>query len=205
VATTPKGVPYPLGSDSPPDVPVWMQALATKLDSDFLTRTDADAAYVNVTGGDTITASAATVIPLVVRGAASQSANLLEARDGAGTVLARITPGGNVRLAENGAQRIIVGAADPGGAIAVTNHTAAAPGLVVRGAASQTANLAEFQNSAGTVLARIEATGRLFIDASATAPIALAGGFFSSTASTTVIGKIPIDIGGTVRFINIHS
>jgi hypothetical protein len=45
VATTPKGLPYPLPADSPPDVPAWMQSLATKLDSDFLTRTDANAAY----------------------------------------------------------------------------------------------------------------------------------------------------------------
>jgi hypothetical protein len=46
VATTPKGLPYPLPADSPPDVPAWMESLATKLDSDFLTRTDASAAYV---------------------------------------------------------------------------------------------------------------------------------------------------------------
>jgi hypothetical protein len=45
VATTPKGLPYPLPADSPPDVPAWMESLATKLDSDFLTRTDANAAY----------------------------------------------------------------------------------------------------------------------------------------------------------------
>ena len=34
-------------------------------------------------------------------------------------------------------------------------------GLIVRGAASQTANLQEWQDSAGTVLARIESTGKI--------------------------------------------
>jgi hypothetical protein len=36
---------------------------------------------------------------------------------------------------------------------------AAEPGLLVRGATSQTANLQEWQNSSGTVLARIDANG----------------------------------------------
>jgi hypothetical protein len=104
-------------------------------------------------GGDTIAASAATVIPLVVRGAASQSANLLEARDGAGALVASVNQGGALLL-NNGV-----------GAQAILAPTAAtAKGLVVRGAASQSANLAEFQNSAGTVLTRVGAGGEVVVE-----------------------------------------
>jgi hypothetical protein len=121
----------------------------------YLSGTEGDAAYVNVTGGDTITASAATVIPLVVRGAASQSANLLEARSAAETVLATVSPDGTIFTKG----RINNGPEGTAAMLSTITDAVDRKGLVVRGAASQTANLAEFQNSAGTVLGKMEAGG----------------------------------------------
>jgi hypothetical protein len=129
---------------------------------------DPHAVYVLKAGGSAITASAATVVPLVVRGAASQSANLLEARNDAGAVLARIAPSGGF-VAPSGS---IIGATNT----LLTTPSATTNVLVVRGAASQSANLAEFQNSAGTVLARFNNEGRLLV-----APDGTAAGTFAGT------------------------
>lgn len=54
-----------------------------------------------------------------------------------------------------------VGTALDLGQLAVVNTNAAQTGVVVRGAASQTADLQQWQGSAGTVLATLSATGRL--------------------------------------------
>jgi hypothetical protein len=50
--------------------------------------------YVKVTGGSTINASGAAVKPLVIRGAAGQTANLQEWQQSNGTVVAYIDPNG---------------------------------------------------------------------------------------------------------------
>lgn len=47
------------------------------------------------------------------------------------------------------------------GGSTITSGTASTKGLVVKGASSQSANLQEWQNSSGTVLASISATGGL--------------------------------------------
>ena len=59
----------------------------------------------------------------------------------------------------------------PGASLQVNAFSASTKGLIVRGAATATANLAEFQNSGGTVLASINASGLL----TATAGINLSG------------------------------
>lgn len=98
---------------------------------------------------------------LVVRGAASQTANLAEFQDSAGMVLTRVANNGNVVV---GTGTILFAPSDASANNAhalVTATNAAHRGLIVRGAASQSANLAEFQNDAGTVLARVGATGQI--------------------------------------------
>ena len=45
------------------------------------------------------------------------------------------------------------------GTVTINGFGAGAQGLIVKGAASQTANLTEWQNSSGTVLARVDAYG----------------------------------------------
>ena len=47
------------------------------------------------------------------------------------------------------------------GGSTITNATSATKGLVIKGAASQTANLQEWQNSSGTILAYVDAAGNL--------------------------------------------
>lgn len=112
--------------------------------------------FVKTAGGDTITASGAAVKPLVLKGAASQTANLQDWQNSAGTAMAFIETSGTFRT-EN---RISAGTKTHIGGILQSQATSAGEiGLVVRGAASQTANLAEFHNSAGTVLANIDNGG----------------------------------------------
>ena len=57
---------------------------------------------VRNTGGSTITASGATVVPLVLKGAASQTGNLLEVQNSSGTVLGRFTSTGTLVAAIDG-------------------------------------------------------------------------------------------------------
>jgi hypothetical protein len=56
---------------------------------------DTHTQYVKVAGGSTITASAAGVTGLIVQGASGQTANLMEWKNNAGTVMAKIDPAGN--------------------------------------------------------------------------------------------------------------
>ena len=63
---------------------------------------DADARYINLSAvaspANTITASGATVKPLVVKGASAQTANLFEAQNSAGTVAFAVRSGGAVLI-----------------------------------------------------------------------------------------------------------
>jgi hypothetical protein len=101
---------------------------------------------------------------IIIRGAASQTANLQEWQNSAGTVLARINAGGVIKSS------ILAGLTDgysliqfnyDTNGVGITTGAAAQKGLIIRGAASQTANLQEWQNSAGTVLASIASTGQI--------------------------------------------
>ena len=88
------------------------------------------------------------------------------------------------------AGRLGVGATLTSGAMAqVTNTAAADVGLVVRGAASQTANLFLLQNSASTTLSRFSSTGALIVDAGASGS-ALIGINGSVTGATTAWGML---------------
>jgi len=169
-----------------------------------------------------LSASAATAKPLVIQGAAAQTANLQEWQTSAGNVLASVSSGGNVIPARvltdvyqdlNGNAVAVSTGATPNRVIALGNATVAtisvtpkaggdirlagatkvnstgtagtveklrvntpttvddlantmlsasaatAKPLVIQGAAAQTANLQEWQNSAGTVLQSILASG----------------------------------------------
>lgn len=93
-------------------------------------------------------------VPLTVKAIASQTANLQEWQNSAGTVLASVNKNGegffSIKLSVQG---------DFGAALNVNPYTASQTGLIIRGYASQTANLQEWQNSSGTVLARVDSTG----------------------------------------------
>ena len=145
-----------------------LNELATALgnDANFATTTATSIGNkVSKAGGDTITSSTASTVPLVLKGAASQTANLQEWQDSAGNLLGRITSTGVTSF--YGGSNIFPGDVRAGtssyltAALSVSARIATESGLVVRGAVSQTANLTEWQNSAGTVLANVSPAGKI--------------------------------------------
>ena len=90
-----------------------------------------------------------TTIGAIIRGAASQTADLQQWQDSAGTVLTKVRASGALN----------VGGAVSGTTLGVLNIDPAWPALKVIGAASQTGNLQEWQNSAGIVLGSIASDG----------------------------------------------
>jgi hypothetical protein len=158
-----------------------------------------------------IVANATTTVGLVVRGIASQSANLQEWQDSAAVVRTQISPSGvltlrpvsyaanqsagieitdttnswstaKIRLVSDGSGNPRLGIFAPSVAIEnisvqsgsvgirtaaplailhVSTAGAASIGTIIQGAASQSANLQEWQNSSGTVLAKVDSAGSI--------------------------------------------
>jgi hypothetical protein len=103
-------------------------------------------------------------IGLIVRAAASQTANLQEWQNSAGTALTNIDSSGRINstigLYTSG--KVSVGGASWSGGSAMLNvwtTGTSTPGIIIRGVASQTANLQQWQNSSGTVLSAIDNAG----------------------------------------------
>ena len=129
---------------------------------------------VSKAGGDIITSSLSSVIPLVLKGTASQSADLQQWHNSAGTLMARVAFDGSFTAGGyNGATKFIV---DQFGTLSlgtnrnisgtptylfVQSQGATDIGAVIKGHASQTANLLEFQNSGGTAVTFFNASGGL--------------------------------------------
>lgn len=105
----------------------------------------------------------------VIKGAASQTADLQQWQDSAGTVLARITSNGILATTVTTYSPFYQGVNGSGGVISIANsqpvtitpQSASISVLVAKGAASQTADLQQWQNSSGAVLAEITASGSL--------------------------------------------
>lgn len=118
--------------------------------------------FVSLAGGSTILASGAAVIPLKIRAAAGQTANLFETQDSSGTTLSRVSSTGRVFApyfhVGSGGQSYLSGTVGDATAFFIANGPTA-PGLTVRTAAAHTGNLAEFQNSTGTVMASVDKDG----------------------------------------------
>lgn len=118
----------------------------------------------------------------VIRAATSQTADLTQWQNDAGTVVASISNIGALTVAGSvsagGEFRAgYAGYTDPATGVAASAKfrgnsasvgiiaspgTASNAGIVIRGLSSQTANLQEWQNSAGTVLASVNASGQIF-------------------------------------------
>jgi collagen type VII alpha len=94
----------------------------------------------------------------ILRGATSQTANLQEWQDSAGTIQSRVTAGGSIVSTQGFA---VLGGASISGTTASLFQSASAARIpvTIQGAASQTANLQEWQNSAGSVLAFVRNDG----------------------------------------------
>ena len=143
-----------------------LNELATALgnDANFATTTATSIGNkVSKAGGDIITSSAAGVVGLAIKGAASQTANLQEWLNSTGDLLGRFHPTAGL---------LISGVSNTGGGAApfmvfgqtnfsLYTNTASNKGLVIRAAAEQTANLLEFQNSSGTAVTFFNSSGGL--------------------------------------------
>jgi hypothetical protein len=138
-----------------------------------------------------VIAGAATTVGAVIRGAASQTANLQEWQNSAGTILGRVESGGKFYVGDlESFGSIGVGLTPYVGnfLFALSTGGASNKGILVRGAASQSANLQEWQNSAGTQLTVIDNAGFLKVGATAT------GGQVAITA--TAAGNRPLVLKG---------
>jgi len=160
-----------------------LNELATALgnDASFATTiTNSLAGKVSISGGSTITASGAGVIPVIAKGAASQTANLFETQDSSGTVQTRIAANGTLFATQVLVNRYVTDYNNVtpyldfnSNKLTVNARNASYVGLVVQGATSQTANLQEWQNSAGTVLTSVDSAGALKISPTAALGYAL--------------------------------
>ena len=111
---------------------------------------------VSKSGGDTITSSTASTVGLVIQGAASQTANLQQWKNSAGTTLGTFDKNGILTVIDFSA-----GAVNATWRVYATAGNSTVTPMVAMGAASQTANLQEWQNSAGSVLTAITSSGAL--------------------------------------------
>jgi hypothetical protein len=155
------------------------------------------------TSGIVMTNGNASAVVATVKGFTSQTANLQEWQNSSGTVLSRINASGNLTVPT------VVALWD---GQFYAGSPATRP-LLVQGAASQTANLQEWRNSAGTVFARIGSDGSLSVGGASPAPF-IANSFyraFGESVSTIAllgnqnlsIGSGGASVGGGVRVIGI--
>jgi hypothetical protein len=105
-------------------------------------------------GGQSITSESASVIPLILKGAASQSTQLFDIQRNDSVTLFRVRQSGQFGT----------GSQLTGTNLWVNNdiNGASIIGAIIRGAASQSANLQEWQNSAGTVRSSVSSGGYVY-------------------------------------------
>jgi hypothetical protein len=107
------------------------------------------------TGLQTLVTSAAGNKGLIVKGSASQSVNLQEWQDSAGALLASLSGSGRMYAARTAAGA----SADFTGTANFWSNNSTTIGAIIRGAASQSANLQEWQDSSAAVLVAINSIG----------------------------------------------
>lgn len=113
------------------------------------------ATRLSAVNGDLLAvANSAAVVPIVAKAAVSQTGNLQEWRNSSDAILTFVNSIGSIRIATTATGNAF--------AVSTSNAGAAAIGILVRGTTSQTANLQEWQDSAGTILAGVQANGQVF-------------------------------------------
>ena len=142
--------------------------------------------FTNVTG--------ITTVPLTVKAIASQTADLQQWQNSSGTVLGRVASNGVIK-----ANVGLVAESNTSGnytALQVNSYVTSGVGIIIVGAASQTADLQQWMNSAGTVLAKVNSSGNI-----------VAGNMAIATSSVSTIhisnGTIPSadPTGGGVLYV----
>jgi hypothetical protein len=148
---------------------------------------------------------AAANVPMTLRGASGQTADLQQWQNSAGSILTRISSGGGIFTGQNSGfgGRVTVGSETVQGAarlVALATSASDVP-FVARGFASQSANLQEWQNSAGAVLARVGSSGTILGSGVVTQNFRTcmfetgAGGFLQMTRHTAAVGNPGANIG----------
>ena len=156
----------------------------------LLAKTNAANAFT--VGGHTITAESALVKPLILKGAASQSANLLEIQDSSGGTQVRVSSSYEIitpaTVYANGIQNNTgFWSFNNNGVGVLTARAATNIPLTLKGAASQSFNLQEWQNSAGTVLSYVTSAGVARFE-----QVQITGGYASLAYSSS---------GGSLRLV----
>jgi len=103
-------------------------------------------------------ATNASTIGMIVRGAASQTANLQEWQNSAGTVFARINSAGHILGSTRSAFGSVTGIISGVNVAIISGESGVVP-LMLRGASTGTANLQEWQTNAGTIVAYVTDAG----------------------------------------------
>ena len=154
------------------------QSQVTSLTTDLANRAKLDTANTFTVGGHSITAQSAAVKPLILKGASGQTANFFEIQ----------TSSGSTAIAVNNANSLLFGPSlqsflsGANGRILVVNTTASVVPLTLQGAASQSANYFEIQDSAGSTAVRIASSGQLL------APSYTSGAFQVTSAGAMAVG-----------------
>jgi hypothetical protein len=158
---------------------------------------------VGISGITTIVpfkAYSATDIAFIARGVASQTADLQQWQNSAGTVLAKVDSNGSITAGTNlivgNATMLYTGGNYYNSTLSVATQGAGYSGIVVRGQASQTANLQEWQNSAGAARTSILSDGALFSNMYATFTNAGAGGGNAILVKTIYATDVPLAVRG---------
>jgi len=114
----------------------------------------------------------------------------------------------NVTAPVNGAiieGNVGIGSTSPGSRLFVVNSSATVTGVIVRGAASQTADLQQWQNSSAASLASVSAGGNLSLRAAATGVAATQIPVFTADPSSTtraLVTRTPAQLRGDMGAID---
>ncbi|OKH47341.1 hypothetical protein NIES2101_24055 [Calothrix sp. HK-06] len=136
-----------------------------------------------------INCSNAANIGAIIRGAASQSADLQQWQDNTGNSLVRIRANGDIQINSN-SSLVNAGVAAIGSSAIFSSvqlgvlTTSARVGAVIRGGVSQSADLQQWQNNTGVTLASVSSAGNISSSGTISAPTIRA---FNTVASVSAI------------------
>ena len=109
---------------------------------------------------NTIVPQSNATIPLIIRGASSQSANLLDIQSSASATLAKITSNGSMSTV--GYASIVDIAIGSTTSLKITIANAAHKGITIKTASGQTENIQEWQDSTGTAMSWVTSDGLFY-------------------------------------------
>jgi len=154
-----------LSATTPTAVGTAAAGISTSASRDDHVHSIANVAYTNVTNtfatSQNIYGSVASNASLAVRGAASQSADILSVQNSAGQAGFGVTASGGiqVRSAFNGPITVLAGATGDLSSMSVYTYNIARKGIVIKGLSGQTANLVEMQDYLGNPLSAVDPAG----------------------------------------------